>query len=160
MYNKCILIKCCAGGKGWDMQLTRHTDLALRVLMVLGAGPQERRWRIEELAGALVVSEHHLRKVVNKLGQHGWLTPMRGRNGGVRAAPGANAVRVGDVARAFEPTLEMIDCDHPACSLRADCRLKQLLREAESAFIRVLDGCRLGDLATGRGLALLLDKKD
>lgn len=128
--------------------------------MLLGAGPVARRWRIEELAGVLDVSEHHLRKVVNKLGQHGWLVPVRGRNGGVTAAAQADQLRVGDVVRALEPTLETIDCDHPACTLRVGCRLKGLLQQAETAFIRVLDGCRLGDLATGEGLSLLLDKED
>jgi Rrf2 family transcriptional regulator, nitric oxide-sensitive transcriptional repressor len=48
------------------MQLTRHTDFALRVLIYLAVNPG-RLSRITEIAEAYQISRHHLVKVVTSL---------------------------------------------------------------------------------------------
>ncbi len=49
------------------MRLTRFTDYSLRVLMYVAAHP-DRQVTIAEIAGAFAISESHLTKVVNHLG--------------------------------------------------------------------------------------------
>ena len=60
------------------MQITRATDAALRVLMVL-AGDPERQVTVRALADELSVPRHHLAKVVQSLAREGWVATARGR---------------------------------------------------------------------------------
>ena len=66
------------------MQLTRYTDYSIRVLTHLSTFP-ERLCCIADIAQAYQISQSHLMKVVQDLGQSGYLETVRGRNGGIRA---------------------------------------------------------------------------
>ena len=67
------------------MQLTRHTDYALRLLIFL-AGIGDRRASIAEVAEAQAVSRTHLMKIANALVHAGFVEATRGRGGGIRLA--------------------------------------------------------------------------
>ena len=67
------------------MQLTRHTDYALRILLYLGAytrGPVS----VNEIAGYFNISRHHLVKIVQQLTGHGFVVTTRGKHGGMQLA--------------------------------------------------------------------------
>ncbi len=84
------------------MQLTRHTDYALRVLIHLAAKPSGRA-TIPEIADAYGLSRNHLMKVVHHLGQGGFLDTRRGRGGGFTLARAPDSISLGDVVRHTEP---------------------------------------------------------
>ncbi|MGD8574872.1 MAG: Rrf2 family transcriptional regulator [Gammaproteobacteria bacterium] len=128
------------------MQVTRHTDYALRVLIYLAVREGERA-RIETIADGLEVSANHLRKVVNALTQAGLVRGVRGRSGGIQLALPTAEIRVGDVVRLMETTLAPVNCTTPACVLSPQCRLRDALGEGMRAFLAVLDGYTLADLA-------------
>ena len=65
------------------MQLTRYTDYAIRVLLHVGAR-EDGLSSIAEIARTYNISRNHLMKVVQDLGQAGFLTTVRGRNGGLK----------------------------------------------------------------------------
>ncbi len=132
------------------MQLTRFTDLGLRVLMYLSAGRSEAPATVGEIAERFAVSHHHLVKVVNLLGQSGWITATRGRGGGLRLAVAPSELRLGAVVRRLEATTELIDCAEPPCVLRGDCRLKAALDAASDAFFAALDGYTLADVVAAQ----------
>lgn len=129
------------------MKLNRSTDMALRIAMLTGAS--EERTTVDELAAQLALPRSHVAKVVQRLHRLGVLVTIRGRSGGVVFAEGAGDLTVGQVVRAFEGEDEVVSCEQPACPLRAACRLRVELRRAQHAFLAVLDGFRLGDLAAG-----------
>lgn len=130
------------------MQLTRHTDYALRVLMLLAARRGEGQATIAGLALALGVSEHHLRKVVNRLAAAGFLESRRGRHGGLSLTREPAEICVGTVVRYMERRLEPVDCARPPCRLSPGCRLRAALDEAMDAFLVTLDAYSLADLAS------------
>lgn len=132
------------------MQLTRHTDYALRVLMYAAIHGGE-RLTITEVAEAFTVSRNHLVKVVNALGRQGYLETLRGKNGGIRLGLAPEAIGVGAVVRSMEEQLEIIDCAGTGCPILAPCRLRSVLGEAFDAFMAVLDRYTLADLVTNRG---------
>lgn len=127
------------------MQLTRHSDYALRVLMLLAVRPDE-RVRIEDISGALQVSENHLRKVVNRLSALGAVSGRRGRQGGLLLAQDPAEINVGALIRQMEHTLAPIDCRNPPCRLYRGCQLRGILNQAMEAFLGVLDRYTLQDL--------------
>jgi Iron-dependent Transcriptional regulator len=65
------------------MRLTLYTDFALRVLIQVGLNGAKLT-TINDIARSFGISKPHLMKVVNDLGQKGYLDTVRGRNGGIR----------------------------------------------------------------------------
>lgn len=68
------------------MRLTDYTDYSLRVMLYL-AVRGEGLATIQEISDAYGVSKNHLMKVVQQLGELGWVDTVRGRNGGLRLYP-------------------------------------------------------------------------
>ncbi|MET8909743.1 Rrf2 family transcriptional regulator [Micromonospora sp. NPDC004551] len=136
------------------MKLNRSTDMALRIAMLTAASPA--RKTVDELATQLALPRSHVAKVVQRLQRLGVLVTIRGRAGGVAFAEHAGELTVGHVVRAFEGDAEVVNCEQPACPLVAGCRLRGELRRAQAAFLAVLDGVRLGELAEGAAGPLLL----
>lgn len=139
------------------MQLTRHTDYALRTLIFLALRPEQRA-TIEEVADAFAISRAHLTKVVHGLGQVGCLETTRGRNGGIRLARPAAEIRVGEVVRRMEGRLALVECfDPPAgrCRIEPACGLRPILDEALEAFVGTLDRYTVADLVARRRPSLV-----
>ena len=130
------------------MQLTKHTDYALRVLMFLAQ--TEGRSTIHDIAETHGISENHLMKIVNQLARHGFVDTLRGKGGGIRLALAPELIGIGEVVRSTEETLDVLDClarDYGgSCAIAPSCRLKAVLRDAQQAFLRQLDAHTLEDL--------------
>ena len=129
------------------MRLTRYTDYAMRVLLYLGARP-EQICSIAEIARAYGVSQNHLMKVVSELAREGFVTSMRGRTGGIRLARAPEAINVGDVVRRMEDDFSLVDCAN--CIIAPACGLSCALQEAVAAFLAVLDRYTLADFLAQR----------
>lgn len=132
------------------MQLTRFTDLGLRVLMYLCHAEPPQAITIAEVTERFDVSHNHLTKVVQFMGQQGWLVNVRGKGGGMRLAQPAEQFRLGQLVRALERSHELIDCAEPPCVLRGQCTLKGLLSQGEEAFYAALDQYSLADALQGK----------
>lgn len=139
------------------MQLSRQSDLALRVLMYAAERP-EAAVTIGEIAGFHRVSKNHLMVVVNRLARAGYLETVRGRGGGLRLARPVAEVRVGQVLRDTESGFALVEClgAGNTCRIVRGCRLKRALREALEQFFGVLDGYTLADLSAKGGLVQIL----
>ncbi|HWT08065.1 MAG TPA: Rrf2 family transcriptional regulator, partial [Roseomonas sp.] len=70
------------------MRLLAATDVALRVLMRLGADPARRR-SAEELAQSVGVPRNHVHKIIQDLAEAGLVRTWRGAGGGVELAMAA-----------------------------------------------------------------------
>jgi Rrf2 family nitric oxide-sensitive transcriptional repressor len=129
------------------MRLTTRTNLALRTLMACAVHPG-RIIRKSDVARLVNASENHLAQVVNQLGQEGFITTLRGRNGGFELARAPSEISVGAVFRAFESDLPFIECfsETNTCPLRPACRMRGHLRRAVEAFYTTLDPVMLNDL--------------
>jgi Rrf2 family nitric oxide-sensitive transcriptional repressor len=138
------------------MRLTRYTDYALRVLLYLGARPGQ-VCAISEIARAYGISHNHLMKVVHELGKAGYVTSVRGRNGGILLARDPADIVVGTVirdceGRAGSDAPGMFECG--TCRIAPACRLTSVVDEALAAFFAVLARYTLADLLDNRADAL------
>lgn len=131
------------------MQLTTHTDYALRVMIYLGLHT-DRLVTISELAEYFAISQNHLVKVVHKLGLKGFIFTQRGKGGGIRLARPASEIGVGDLVRQLENHFHIAECfdprKHNQCRLQPQCGLIGKLHQASEAFLGVLDEVVLSDL--------------
>ena len=134
------------------MRLTDYTDYTLRVLMFCAFHP-ERSITIAELAESHAVSKNHLMKIVNDLARQGLLQTTRGRGGGLRLLKPASEIRIGDVVRQTETDFRMVECfdaSHNACTLTANCQLKQVFSTALKSYLAELDKVTLADITSQR----------
>lgn len=130
------------------MRLTDYTDYTLRVLMFCALHP-ERSVTIAELAESHAVSKNHLMKIVNDLARQGLLQTTRGRGGGLRLLKAASDIRIGDVVRQTETDFRMVECFDAslnACTLSANCQLKQVFKTALQSYLAELDKVTLADI--------------
>ncbi len=131
------------------MRLTLLTDYALRTLIYVGT-KGDRLSTIAEIAESFGVSRTHLMKVVNKLGQQGYIETIRGKGGGIRLGRRPEEIGVGSIVRETEEELAVMGCLSQAgfCRIEGCCVLRRALREATLAFFKTLDGYTLADLLT------------
>jgi len=130
------------------MRFTLQTDYALRVLMYLGLTGDDLA-TIAEIAERYGISDNHLMKVVSQLGRRGYITTIRGRQGGLRLARAPEEIGIGEVVRAFEGELQIVECFNPetnTCPISGLCGLAGMIDEALSAFLDVLDRKTLADV--------------
>lgn len=130
------------------MQLTRFTDLGLRVLMYLTYKERTEPVTIPEIADIFQVSRNHLVKVVHFMAQQKWLITTRGKGGGMALAHPPEHYRIGDIVRTLEDNPRLIDCDKPPCVLKRSCQLSGALQRALNLFFEDLNRYTLADVAS------------
>ncbi|WP_420138913.1 Rrf2 family transcriptional regulator [Sphingomonas sp.] len=130
------------------MQLTRYTDYAIRVLLHVGARDEGSLSSIAEIATVYDISKSHLMKVVQDLGQAGFLATVRGRNGGLKLGRAADQISIGAIVRHTEQGFDLVDCS--SCVIAPACGLPNILNEATRAFLDVLDRYTLADVLSRR----------
>src|SRR5690606_31820486 len=128
------------------MHITRYTDYSLRVLMYV-ALKNDGLSTIGEIADSYGISKNHLMKVVQELNIKGYITAIRGKNGGLRLAGPAEAINIGQLVRATEQDLALVECFSGGqhCVITPACELKKVFAEALEAFFAVLDQYTLAD---------------
>ncbi len=130
------------------MQLTRHTDYALRVLMYLATNT-DRLSSVAEISDYYTISRNHLVKVVQGLTEHGFVLTTRGKHGGMKLSRAAKDVSIGEVVRKLENHFNMVECfaeKTNACCIVSSCGLKGVIHKATDNFLNELDKSSLADV--------------
>lgn len=133
------------------MQLTRFSDYAIRLLILLaleGGGPIT----IGSAAENLRISKNHLVKVANLLMRGGYIEGIRGRAGGIQLKKSPQEITLGQIVRLTEPSLALVECMSVpgSCSLERVCKCPHYLFKGMEAFLRELDGATLASVALPR----------
>ena len=129
------------------MHLTRYTDYSIRVLTHLSTY-SDRLSCIAEIAKAYGISQSHLMKVVQDLGQSGYVESVRGRHGGIRLGKAAKDINLGALVRHTEKHFDLVDC--PSCLIAPACQVNNVFAQATRAFLAVLDQYTLADAMARR----------
>lgn len=130
------------------MRLTAYSDYALRVLIYLSI-QDERLATIREISEQYDISRNHLMKLVHDLGRHGFVETVRGKNGGLHIGRDPATISVGEVVRAMEKDMAIVECFEPEnynCQIVSACVLAGIMHKAHKAFLEVLDGYTIKDL--------------
>lgn len=144
------------------MRLTDYTDYALRVMLFL-AVRRDGLSTIQDISDAYGISKNHLMKVVQQLGEQGWIDTIRGRHGGLRLNDRSLRLTIGELVRATETDFALVGCfereggEGRACVIEPQCRLRHIFEAARDAFLAELDRHTLADLVgSAAPLATLL----
>ena len=129
------------------MQLTTHTDYALRLLIYLALFKAEPALTVQDAAARYGISTNHLAKVAQSLVQQGYITSQRGRGGGLALTHDPADINIGEVVRTLE-SFNLVECfsDDSMCKIERDCKLAEAIDAAREAFLQTLERYTLADL--------------
>ncbi|MET8143229.1 Rrf2 family transcriptional regulator [Sphaerisporangium sp. NPDC005288] len=131
------------------MRLTKFTDLALRVTMRLAVVEPGATLTTAQVAEAMSIPYTHTAKAISRLRHLGVVDARRGRGGGLELTAFGRSASLGWLVRELEGEEEVVACEGEfPCPLRAACRLRGALRDAQRAFYASLDALTIGDLVT------------
>ena len=130
------------------MQLSKFTDYTFRALIYL-AMHQEELCTVEQLAMALNVSEHHLKKVIHKLAKTDYVTSIKGRMGGLKLGVAPKEINLGKVLMITEDNLNIVECLNKDCVcefMNSECKLKNIVQSSLNKFIEEFANYTLEDI--------------
>lgn len=140
------------------MQLTRFTDLGLRVVMRLAVIDTGEAPSTRQIADELNIPYTHAAKVATRLADLGVVSARRGRGGGLSITELGRTATIGWLARRLEGPGEVVQCEGDApCPLRSNCRLRAQLRRAQEAFFAALDELTIAELTQPPARMVLLN---
>nr|WP_228454291.1 Rrf2 family transcriptional regulator [Streptomyces alkaliphilus] len=129
--------------------MTKFTDLALRAVMRLAVCDEGETLTTREVADGVAVPHTHMAKAITRLQHLGVVEARRGRGGGLALTDFGRHASIGWMVRELEGDGEVVACEgEQPCPLRAACRLRGALREAQEAFHRTLDPLTPADLVS------------
>ncbi len=128
------------------MQITQHTDYALRVLLYAACN-ENKLVNIGNIAEVYQISKSHLMKVVPVLVKGGFIESIRGNRGGLRLAKPPEKIVIGEVVRQTESFI-LVECfgGNNQCHIAPSCRLAKVFDGANKAFLHYLDSFTLADI--------------
>jgi Rrf2 family protein len=133
-----------------EMQITRATDYAVRVMIHLATLSEDSRVPVSELAQASGAPQSFVSKVLQQLAQHGVVTSHRGSGGGFQLAVQPEAISLLNVVEMIEGPLQINLClpGETACDRKSWCGAHPIWSEAQAALKAVLSGASIAQLAT------------
>ncbi len=131
------------------MRISMKSDYALRAMMELASAYGNRPLQSSEIAARRAIPESYLEQLLTTLRKAGFVASTRGPQGGHALAVRPSQVTAGDVVRAMEGPVVVMDCldSSDACQLPSNCVLKELWLEVRSAVEGVLDRVTVEELA-------------
>ncbi len=107
-------------------------------------GPQS----IKAIADRRDIPEAYLEQLIAALKRSDLVTSTRGAQGGYALARPASEITVGQVLRALEGGLSLVDCvqEEDACGRSCDCPSRILWVKIQAGLDRIVDGITLQDM--------------
>ncbi|HEY3396479.1 MAG TPA: Rrf2 family transcriptional regulator [Armatimonadota bacterium] len=111
-----------------------------------GTGPT----KISVIAAAQAIPLRFLEGILNELKQAGFVSSLRGKEGGYSLLRPPDALKVGEVVRFVEGSLAPVECTDPnapdTCPLAGDCVFLPMWQDAQDAVNEVYDSLTFTDL--------------
>lgn len=144
------------------IRITRETDYALVVLAEMEQHGSAQAHAAREVAGWVGLSGPMAAKILKALARAGLLTSNRGAKGGYTLARGLESISIGDVIRAMEGPIGLVECvaNPGACDQESNCPTRvnwqRVNHVVEGALARVpvsemVERCTPGLIQVGEG---------
>jgi Rrf2 family nitric oxide-sensitive transcriptional repressor len=129
------------------MQLTQFTDYSLRALIYIAL--KKEMCTIKDITDAYSISNNHMTKIIHNLSKLGMIKTTRGKNGGMTLAINPLDINLGALTLKLETNFDLVPCfnkEKANCCIAPVCKLKNILHEAQKAFMDVLNQFTLADI--------------
>ncbi len=132
------------------MKLSTKGRYGLRAMVDLVVHSEEEPVSIASIAARQHISESYLEQLLAKLKRAGLVGSVRGAGGGYVPSRSAEEISVGDVLRALEGSLDLVDCpglaEENVCSGADVCVTKYVWKRINDSINRTVDEIKISDL--------------
>ncbi len=119
------------------------TRAVLELALRYGTGPVQ----VRDIAERQEISERYLENILNSLRKHGIVASVRGANGGYQLNRDPSLITVGDVIRALEGPLDVVECTGGTPCIRVrQCATQLVWNSLKCVIEKELDSTTLRDL--------------
>lgn len=130
------------------MRLSTKGRYGLKAVVDLAIHSQEEAVSISSIAARQSLSESYLEQLIAKLKKAGLVNSLRGINGGYILAKNPRDIYVGDILRALEGDLVVVDCpdSKTECAGYDSCVTKYVWKRINDSINTVVDHMTLEDV--------------
>lgn len=132
------------------MKLSTKGRYGLRALIDLVVHSEEEPVSIASIAARQHISESYLEQLIAKLKRAGLVSSVRGAGGGYIPSRAPDEISVGDVLRALEGSLDLVDCpglaEENGCGGADVCVTKYVWKRVNDSINQTVDEIKISDL--------------
>jgi len=130
------------------MKITRAADYAIRILIHLASGGEERT--SSALSKTLNIPFNHIAKIVHGLSRNGYLITRKGKGGGLKLAKDPKDINVYEVIASIEGPMIISDCilSRDICKFSKKCKFRSCLSGLKGKIENLLRSTKVSDLAS------------
>ena len=132
------------------MKVSTKGRYGLKALIEIASCEKSEPVSITTIASRQGISERYLEQLMSKLKKAGIINSIRGASGGYILAKAPESISVGDVLRALEGKLELVDClgasDEENCNFIDSCATKYVWKKISDSINQTVDGIFLSEL--------------
>ena len=132
------------------MKLSTKGRYGLRALIDLAIHSQKAPVSLNSISQRQYISERYLEQLMAKLKKEGLVKSVRGAGGGYLLGRDPKEISVGDVLRALEGDLSLVDCaayqEAGSCRISESCITKYVWSQINDSINRTVNGITLDTL--------------
>lgn len=131
------------------MKISTKGRYAVRVMLDLARHDTGEYIKVKEIAARQDISEKYLEQIIAILNKAGYVSSVRGAQGGYRIAKAPEECTVGMILRLTEGSVAPVACLEKGtaeCARCGECEAYPVWQELYEAVNRVIDGVTLADL--------------
>ena len=129
------------------LKISDAANLALHAMAALACSKGGGQTSVNHLAEGLGVSEHHLAKVMQRLGKIGLVKSRRGPKGGFTLGRDPDTIHLMEIYEAIEGPIPQRECllDHKVCD-GTQCLMGDLIRSVDRQVRDHMENTKLTDM--------------
>ncbi len=130
------------------MKLSTRSRYGIHAMYDLACRGVNEPQPIKAIAERQAIPEAYLEQLIGPLRRAGLVNSVRGAQGGYMLARTPGEITVGQVIRALEGDLNLIDClsDDEACGKSCSCATRIVWRKVRDGLNQIVDGITLQDM--------------
>lgn len=132
------------------MKLTTKGRYGLRAMLDIATNFKGEPIPLKEIANRQDISEHYLEQLMSNLRKNGLVNGVRGVQGGYTLAKKPSKITVGDILRALEGPIGIVECvleeDSRECIREDICVTRIVWEKIRDSIINTVDSITLQDL--------------
>lgn len=133
------------------LRFTKRADYGLIAIHYIAVHDEDRgAVSAKRIADEFNIPSELLAKILQRLAKEGLIASQNGPKGGYVLARRPTEISVGDVVRALEGPVHIVNCLEASsdCPQMARCNLRRPVQKIQVAISQVLDGMSLAELTT------------
>ncbi len=132
-----------------SMKISTKGRYALRLMLELASTKDDEPISLKDIAARQQISEKYLEQIISLLNKAGFVTSIRGPQGGYKLSKPPKEYTVGMIFRTTEGDLSPVSCindDNSTCDRKQECVTVMVYQKIDDAINEVVDGITLADL--------------